>query len=50
MREIEKKSHCHNKQSKGLDENEFGTTVSLSSEEIKNYIAEISAEIKKKTS
>jgi hypothetical protein len=32
-----------------LVENEFGITVSLSNEEIKNYLTEIAAEIKKKT-
>jgi hypothetical protein len=30
-----------------LVENEFGITVSLSNEEIKNYLTEIAAEIKK---
>lgn len=50
MREIEKRVIVTTNKAKDLVENEFGITVSLSNEEIKNYIAEISAEIKKKTS
>ena len=50
MRDRKKRVIVTTNKAKDLVENEFGITVSLSNEEIKNYIAEISAEIKKKTS